>query len=171
VVGFAHHEDFTFKKTDMLAGRAMAKFLSWRLPATFFRNVCLHPLVLRKVYSKTRNARDRMKSVSRDDHPEIMDFEIHLWHANDVRTHWYSTGEFLKVDNCQWRVDLPVHHISVKADRYFDNHVVEQHLRVIFSDFTDYRSRMDSHAPSVVADMKTAAPLFPKKLRDILNQP
>jgi hypothetical protein len=27
---------------------------------------------------------------------------------------------------------------------------------------------MDSHAPSVVADAKTAAPLFPRKIRNLL---
>lgn len=168
VVGFAHHEDFIFSRSRMFCYRAAARFVSYRLPAIFFRNVLLHPLVLRSVYAKTHNARDKFKSVRRDHFKNVMDFEVHLWHANDVRTHMLTTAEFLRLDNCRWRVDLPVHHVSVKADRYFDNHTVEQHLRVIFSDFTEYRSRMDGHAPSVVADTKTAAPLIPKKLRTVL---
>ncbi len=168
VVGFAHHDDFTFTKPRMLAYRSAARFFSRRFPAIFFRNVLLHPFVLRSVYAKTHNARDKFKSVRRDHFRNVMDFEVHLWHANDVRTHMFTTAEFLKLDNCQWRIDLPVHHISVKADRYFDNHMVEQHMRVIFNDFTEYKSRMDGHAPSVIADMKTAAPLLPKKLRALL---
>lgn len=171
VVGFAHHQDFTFSKPRMLGYRAASKFVSWRLPAVFFRNVCLQPAVLRTVYARTYNAREKFKSVHRDAHSQIMDFEILLWHANDVRTHMFTSNEFLKLDNCQWRVDLPVYHISVKADRYFDNTIVEQHMRVIFSDYQEFQSRMDSHAPSVIADMKTAAPLFPKKIRDLLAKP
>ena len=170
VVGFAHYQDFTFGKPRMFFYRLGTKFFSYRLSALFFRGAFLNPWVLRTVYGKTRNARDKFKSVRRDNHREIMDFEVHLWHVNDVRTHWFTSSEFLKLDNCQWRVDLPVHHVSVKADRYFDNHIVEQHMRVIFSDFKEYRSRMDSHAPSVIADMKTAAPLFPKKLRNALSK-
>ena len=171
VVGFAHHEDFTFSRTEKLLSRFATRFFSYRLPALFFRLVFLHPWVLRTFYGKMKNARDKFKSVRRDEHKDIMNFEVHLWHANDIRTHWYTSYEFLKLDNCQWRVDLPVYHVSVKADRYFDNHLVEQHMRVIFSDFKEYRSRMDSHAPSVIADMKTAAPLIPKKLREILSKP
>lgn len=170
VVGFAHRDDFTFSRPRMLAYRAASRFVSYRLPAIFFRNILLHPFVLRTAYARTHNARDKFKSVKRDQFRDVMDFEIHLWHSNDVRTHMFTTAEFLKLDNCQRRVDLPVHHISVKADRYFNNHTVEQHMRVIFNDFTEYKSRMDGHAPSVVADMKTAAPLIPKKLRKLLEK-
>lgn len=170
VVGFAHYDDFTFSRPRMLAYRAGSRFMSWRLPALFFRNVCLHPWLLRSFYAKTYNAREKFKNVDREEHKGVMDFEVHLWHVNDVRTHMYTSNQFLKVDNCQWRIELPVHHISVKADRYFDNHMVEQHMRVIFTDFIEYVSRMDSHAPSVIADMKTAAPLLPQKLRNVLKK-
>lgn len=170
VVGFSHHQDFTFSRPRMFAYRIGSKIVSYRLPAIFFRNVLLHPLVIRKLYAKTHNAKQKFKSVRRDNFKSVMEFEVHLWHCNDVRTHMFTTNEFLKVDNCQWRVDLPVYHVSVKDDRYFDNHTVEQHMRVIFNDFVECRSRMNSHAPSVIADMKTAAPLLPKKLRKLLEK-
>ena len=170
VVGFSHYQDFVFSAPQKLLLRTTSKFLTYRLPAILFKSILLHPWVLRATYAKTYNAREKFKSVQRDRHKEIMDFEIYLWHSNDVRTHWATGYEMLVVDNCKWRVDLPVYHVSVKADRYFDNHVVEQHLRVIFNDFREYKSRMDSHAPSVIGDMKTAAPLFPKALRKMLEQ-
>ena len=174
VVGFAHRQDFTFSKPRYTMYRAGARFFAFRLPALFFRHVLLQPALLRAVYHKSHNAKHKFAAVKdqrqTEQFKQIMDFEIHLWHANNVRTHMYTSLEFLKLDNCQWRVDLPVHHVSVQADRYFDNHVVEQHMRVIFTDFTDYRSRMDNHAPSVIADMKAAATVFPKKLRAVLDQ-
>ncbi len=169
VVGFSHHEDFSFSPSRKLAYKTAAKLFSYRLPALVFRNVFLHPAILRAAYAKTRNARDKFKDTAKESFNQVMDFEIYLWHANDVRTHMYTTWEFLRVNNCNKQVDLPVHHISVRVDRYFDNHIVEQHLRVIFNDFHEYKSRMDGHAPSIIADKKTAAPLFPKKLRKILE--
>jgi homoserine acetyltransferase len=150
--------------------RAATKFFSWRLPAVFFRNVLLHPVVLRAAYAKTRNAKEKFDTNDRQEFMRRMDFEIYLWHANDVRTHMATSAEFLHLDNCQKQVALPVHHVSVKADRYFDNHIVEQHFRVIFSDFKAYKSRMGSHAPSVIADAKEAAPLLPKGLRKLLDK-
>lgn len=170
VVGFSHHEDFAFSKRRMRLYRLGSRLVSYRLPAIFFRNVCLHPWVLRAAYAKTHNARQKFENLSADEFSSVMDFEVHLWHVNDVRTHMYTSNQFLKVDNCQWRIDLPVHHVSVKADRYFDNHVVEQHMRIIFNDFTEYVSKMNSHAPSVIADVKTAAPLLPPKLRTVLRK-
>jgi pimeloyl-ACP methyl ester carboxylesterase len=170
VVGFAHRDDFTFTRPRYLAYLAGAKLFSMRGPAFFFRNVLLHPVVLRLAYARTHNARQKFQSVDRSKRKEIMDFEVYLWHANDVRTHMLTSAEFLRLDNCTKPVDLPVWHISVKADRYFDNHLVEQHLRVIYKDFHQAKSRMNTHAPSVIADIKTAAPLIPKKIRKVLER-
>lgn len=170
VVGFAHKDDFTFSTPRYLTYRWGAAFFSTRLPAIFFRNVLLHPWVLRIAYARTHNARHKFKSVNSKELKEIMDFEIYLWHCNDVRTYMSTTVAFLTLDNCNKQVDLPLWHISVKADRYFDNHLVEQHLKVIFSDLHEIKSRMDSHAPSIIADIKTAAPLIPTRLRRILSK-
>lgn len=170
VVGFAHKDDFTFSKNRYKFYRYGTALFSHLLPAIFFRNVLLHPLVIRTIYGKTHNAKQKFRNVRREDVKGLMDFEVHLWHANDVRTHMFTSNEFLKLDNCKQQIKLPVWHISVNADRYFDNNVVEQHMRVIFTDYFEAKSTMDSHAPSVIADMKTAAPLIPKKLRKVLDQ-
>jgi hypothetical protein len=67
---------------------------------------------------------------------------------------------------------LPVYHIGVSEDRYFDNQVVEQHFRVIFNDYHELASlSVANHAPSVIADAKAAAPFVPPKLRRLLSKP
>jgi len=170
VVGFAHKDDFTFTKSRYTMYSFATRFFSMRLPATFFRHVLLQPVLLRMAYHHSYNAKHKFKSLEGDQFKEVMDFEVHLWHANEVRTHMYTSYCFLNLDNCTKQVDLPLWHISVKNDRYFDNNVVEQHMRVIFNDFYEAPSRMNSHAPSIIADMKTAAPLFPAKLRKVLSQ-
>jgi pimeloyl-ACP methyl ester carboxylesterase len=168
VVGFSHHDDFAFSRWYYWFYRGGAAFFSHRIPAFFFKNLALNPMVLRLAYHKTANAKAKFAQTSKDDHKEQMDFEIHLWHCNDVRTYMYTGNQFLRVDNCTKQVDLPLWHISVKDEQYFDHHLVEQHLRVIFSDFKQYYSKMDSHAPSVIADIKTAAPLLPTQIRRVL---
>lgn len=171
LAGFAHHDDFTFTKTRRLSYIGAAKFFSLPVTSTFFRYVILNPFLLKTVYKYTHNAKNKFRGLVDEELREMLDVEVDLWHSNDVRTYMKTSVEFLSLNNCQKQVDLPVHHIAVAGDRYFDNNLVEQHLRVIFNDFTLLaRLKLGNHAPSVVADAKTAAPFVPSKLRSLLNQ-
>ncbi len=168
VVGFSHKNDFVFTKRRMAVYRTGTKFFSMKVPSIFFRNVCLNPWVLRLAYSHTHGAAEKFANMTKAEHKKTMNFEIYLWHANDLRTHMATSSAFLNVDNCQQKIDLPVWHISVKADRYFDTHSVGQHMRVIFNDFQEVEAVTDNHAPSIIADMEAAAPLIPAKIRRLL---
>jgi hypothetical protein len=98
-----------------------------------------------------------------------MNFEIGLWQENDVRTNMYTTVQLLQFDNCQAQVKLPVWHVAASADGFFDTNIIEQHMRIIFTDFHLMRSSLVNHAPSVIADEKTATALLPRKLRQVLK--
>jgi pimeloyl-ACP methyl ester carboxylesterase len=170
VVGFAHKDDFVFTPTRHFLYRVGSSFFSHRLPAIFFKNVMIHPLILRAVYARTHNAKKKFAEVDKSQRKALMDFEVHLWHANDVRTHWKTVVEFLTLDNCKQRVDLPVWHISVKADRYFDNYLIEQHMKIIFNKFTEAKANLDSHAPSILAEAEETASMLPRKIRKLFEQ-
>lgn len=168
VVGFAHYEDFTFTPSRYRFYVNASRFLSLPLPSLFFKNVCLHPGVLRLIYARTHNAKHKFADKDPSEFKKLMDFEVHLWHANDARTHMFTTVQMLTVDNCQKKVALPVWHIGVEGERYFDNHRVEQHMRIIFSDFNSALSKLSNHAPSVIATKEEASPLIPQKIRRVL---
>jgi pimeloyl-ACP methyl ester carboxylesterase len=168
VIGFAHHEDLTFSKPRYYFYRYGSAFFARRLPAIFFKSVCLNPWVIRTAYRFDSNA--KFAGMPKAQQKRLMDFEVYLWHANEIRTHMVTANEFLRLDNCQKQIDLPVWHVAVKADQYFDNNLVEQHLRVVFNDFHQTMARLDAHAPSIIADAKEAAQLFPPRLRQILNK-
>jgi pimeloyl-ACP methyl ester carboxylesterase len=170
VVGFAHQDDFTFTKRRHSAYALAAKFMSWPLSSIFFKNVLLHPALLRAVYARTHNAKHKFKNTSKKEFNRLMDFEIHLWHVNDPRTHMATTVEMLTVNNCHKKVDLPVWHVAVEGEKYFDNNMVEQHFRVIFKDFHMAVSKLNNHAPSIIATKKEAAPLIPKEIRKVLSK-
>lgn len=168
VVGFAHYDDFVFTKPRYRFYLGASKVLSHKLPSIFFKNVCLHPAVLRMIYARTHNAKHKFKNTSPEEFKRLMDFEVHLWRANDPRTHMSTTVEMLTVDNCHRKVALPVWHIAVEGEKYFDNNHVEQHFRVIFSDYNSAVSVLDNHAPSVIATKEDSAPLIPEKIRKLL---
>jgi pimeloyl-ACP methyl ester carboxylesterase len=170
LAGFAHKDDFTFTKSRRLSYVNSAKFFSLPVTSAFFRYVILNPFLLKTVYKHTHNAKNKFKGLVDEELREMLDVEVDLWHSNDVRTYMKTSAEFLTLDNCKKQVDLPVYQIAVAGDRYFDNERVEQHFRVIFKDFHLLaRLKLGNHAPSVVADAKSAAPFIPQKLRQLLN--
>lgn len=170
IVGFAHHDDFTFTKPRYRAYIGASRLLGHKLPSIFFKNVCLHPTVLRLIYARTHNAKHKFADADPEEFKRLMDFEVHLWHANDPRTHMFTTTELLTVDNCQKKVAMPVWHVAVAGEKYFDNHRVEQHFKVIFTDCTTAVSILDNHAPSVIATKEQAAPLIPAEIRAVLSK-
>lgn len=169
VAGFTHWDDFRFSPARYRGYVWMSKFLSMKLPSIFFKNVLLHPTLLRTFYAKTHNAKHKFAGADPLRFKQLMDMEVHLWHANDPRTHMATTVEMLTVDNCKQRLNLPLWHIAVKGEKYFDNHRVEQHLRVIFDDFNSALSSLDNHAPTVIATKEEADVLIPEEIRQALQ--
>ncbi len=167
-VGFTHKSEFKFSSSRQFMYRILARFFAMRLPSLFFKNVILHPWLIRAFYSKTHNAKHKFAGLSRADRKRAIEFEVHLWRCNEARTYMSTSVELLTVNNLDRKIDLPVYHLSVKNDNYFDNHVVEQHMRIIFSEYTNIPIKMNNHAASIIADKKESAPLVPPKLRSLL---
>ncbi len=170
VVGFAHNEDFVFSSTRKTIYQTATKLFSYKLPSLLFKNIALHPLLLRTIYSKTYNAKHKFEGLVGQERKLLTEFEIYLWRLNDLRTHMATNHSFLVFDNCKPKVNVRVWHISVQADNYFDNHVVEQHMRMIFNDFTLCPSSVKNHMPDVMANKKEAKKIFPVKIRQLLGK-
>lgn len=170
VVGFVHHEDFKFKKSSKLITRYAASFFSNWLTSAFARHVILRKTFIRTTYSIVADKHSKLKDADAEERRKRIDFEVKLWHCNDVRTYMDTTITMLTANLCDSRksVKLPIYHIEVENDRYFDNRVVEQHLGVIYEEVHIMKSKMSAHAPTVVASAKDAALLVPRKMRQML---
>lgn len=171
VVGFSHKYDFSLSKPRVTFYKYGAKFFSRKFPSMFFYNVFLHPSVIRAAYSKTHNAKKKLADLEKEEKNTAIEFEVNLWRQDDIRTYMRMVVEFLNIDNCHKQINLPVHHISVNSDQYFDHSVVEQHMRIIFTDFTEHEAIIPNHAPSILASKKEAAPFIPQSIRKVLKKP
>lgn len=169
LVGFTRHDDTKLSKGITRSYRLLATIFQWRVPAWLFYNTVLHPSVIKAFYAKTPNARKKFEHLSQEDKTRALDFEVVLWRENDVRTYMLMVLEMLKLDNCTKQVDVPVHHVYVHDDQYFDTQIVEQHMRVIFSNYSQSEAVLPNHAPSIVATKDEAAPFVPKALRKVLS--
>ncbi len=167
LVGFVHKDDFQLSPAKHMAFKYLPRFFQLPLASHFFRGVCLHPAVLRYVYTKMGHAKFADLSPERTE--EMLEVEIHLWRCNDVRTYMHTTTAMFDLDNCRKRVNLPVWHVGVNDDHFFSNAMIEQHMRVTFTDYEGMMVNLTKHAPTVIATPKEAEPFVPPKLRKILT--
>lgn len=170
VVGFVHNEDFMYSGIKRFGFRVLATVFSWRLPAWFGQNVILRPLAIRTTYQLVAGRHAKLMDADKDERRRRIDFEIKLWQINDIRTYFQTFLIMLNLNLCDKTVKLPVYHVAVNTDHYFDNHIIEQHLNVIYDGVTIVNANMKAHAPTIVADAKASAPLIPRKLRRLLAQ-
>lgn len=170
LVGFVHHEDFHIKRRNFLLLRYLCVFGSRKYPALFIRHVILRPTIIRMTYRLVADKHAKMKDADAEERNARINFEIGLWHDNDFRTYSDTGITMFTMDLCHSQVDLPVYHVAVDHDRYFNNHIVEQHMGVIFNKVEVIHSKMPNHGPTVVASAKEASPFIPMKLRRLLAQ-
>ena len=171
LVGFMHKDDFVYPVPRRNFYRYATRLFATRPYALFIRYCLLNKLVLKTLYAKLPNSKRRMIEVTPEEFDQAMEFEVKLWQANDVRTHWLTTSQFFTLDNCIKRVDLPVMHVISKEDHYFNNEIVKQHMLVVFNGYRRFVAHSKAHTPSVLADKKAMGVMLPPGLRRILSQP
>lgn len=170
VVGFAHKDDFVLPRRIKWPLRITASIFSNKYPAWFMQTFILRGPIIRTCYSLVADRHSKLKDADSIEQKKRIDFEIELWQKNDIRTYMDTTITMLLANNCDIQVELPVYHIAVDIDRYFDNHRVEQHLAIIYQKVVVINATVQAHAPTVVATAKDAAPFIPSRLRRLLRQ-
>jgi hypothetical protein len=143
--------------------------LSYPPVAYCIRYGALNRFIIRTIYVRLPAGKRRFIEMDPEEFDVMMDFEVALWQRNDVSTHWRTTSEFLLLDNCKERIDLPLWHVASKGDHYFNNHIVEQHMRVVYGDYHQAVMNTKAHTPSIIADKKGLAIMVPPALRRVLR--
>lgn len=171
-MGFMHKDNFKFSPARYNFYRYASEMMSIPPFPFVFRHTALTESVLRAIYARTNNAKHKFKLAegNKDAFDAMMSMEVSLWQNNDVRTYLQTTVELLTVNHCDEQIHLPVWHVFTPHDNYFDNEVIEQQMRVVFTDFYPAPLNSKTHAPSVVATKKEAAAFIPKELRAALKK-
>lgn len=170
LVGVVSHEDFRFKRSTFYLFRSTSRLFSHRLPAAAVKYLLLRAPIIEACYRLVETRHSKLKDAEAEERNRRIAFEVKLWKDNDFRTWMETSHHMLRINLCNQQVALPIYHVDVKNDRYFDHHIVEQHLNVIYSSVTPMTSTMPNHAPSITSTKKEALPFFPPKLRRILSQ-
>jgi pimeloyl-ACP methyl ester carboxylesterase len=170
IAGFASKDDFVFKRRNFLLFRYGASFFSRKIPAMFLKYIALRGPLIRLAYKLVEDKHTKLMDASPEERKRRVDFEIYLWQCNDIRTYMDISVTMLKLNLTGAHVDLPIYHVSIDEDRYFDNLKVEQHMREIYNDFEMHKAKTISHSPSILANAEDAAPYLPRSLRGKLSK-
>lgn len=170
MVGFMHYDDFLMPAYKRRLFRVLSRTFALPPVAWFIRYACLNGPVIRNVYARMEAGKRRLSTMDPFEVTELMKLEVNLWQINDVRTHWYTTYDFLNIDNCRQRVDLPVWHIASQNDHYLDAHITQQHMLVVFNDYHQALIDAKAHTPNLNATKEQMAILLPPGLRKQLQR-
>lgn len=170
IVGFMHADDFLFKPSTQRAMRTVARFLGTRPMSKLVRYTALNGPAIRTIYASLPAGKRRLSTMDPIEEKNTLDFDVELWHINDVSTHWRTTAEFLGLDNCKQPIDLPVWHVGSANDHYFNNDFIEQHMLVVFKDCHTVLIDAKAHTPSILAGKAEMGILLPSKLRRRLSK-
>lgn len=173
--GFAHKDDFRYKKSTYYLFRCGTWFFSRRIPAWFVKNIALRGPFIRAGYAIFEplfidKKNTKIRTASKEIKKSRIDFEVYLWQCNDPRTYMSIGHTMFTLNLLGDHVDHDVYHIAIEGDRYFDNGRVEEHMSAIFKDFTLVGAKLPAHAPSIIATAEEAAPFVPPQLRRLLNK-
>lgn len=169
-VGFAHKDDFHMGRKNYWLLRAISLFGSNAIPAWWVKYFVLRPAFIRATYMLVADKHAKLMDADKEEQKARIEFEIFLWQNNDFRTQSDTGITLLTVDLCDKQVDLPLYHVGVEADKYFDNRVVEQHLKVIYKEVHMMNADLPAHAPTILASAAQVAPYIPTKLRRRLGR-
>lgn len=169
-MGFMHHNNFTFSPARYKFYRIGARVASIYPLPFLFRHLFLTAPLLRAFYARTNNAKHKFaQAASQEELDAMMDMEVELWQSNEVRSYMRTTTEMLTLDHTEEKINLPVWHVHTPDDNYFDNQIIEQQMRVVFSDVHPVSIAVMTHAPSVVASKEESAIFVPKEIRTMLR--
>jgi len=172
--GFAHKNDFRYKKSTYYLFRYGTWVFSKKIPAAFLKYFIFRGWLIRLSYKIfeplfVKDTNTKIRSADDQERKQRIDFEVYLWQCNDPRTYMSIAYTMFTLDLTKEHIDHCVYHVAIEGDRYFENVKVEQHMRRIFKDFVMVDAKLPAHAPSIIADAKQAAPYVPLQLRRLLN--
>lgn len=170
IVGFMHRDDFLFTPRQRFVYSKAAQFFALSPIAWIIRYGFLNRFVIRQLYLRLPAGRKRFVELEPTTFESMIEYDVLLWQTNDVHTHWFTTKEFLALDNCRKPIALPVIHIASKHDHYFDNQVVEQHMKVVFNHYEQYTMDSKSHTPHILGNKKEMAIMVPPALKRALRR-
>ena len=167
IAGFVHHEDFHVPGWQ----QNVMKFGSWACKTKWLSrvaNVVINGRTVTIVYRLRARSHSKLKDADPVERDRRIAFEVVLWRINDLRTYFYTAYTMFRLNLCDQRVAVPIYHVAINDDQFFDNYLVEQHLKIIYKRARIIKVTLKAHMPTIIATPEEVAPFIPSAIRRIL---
>lgn len=158
-----HNSDYKYGSKKKFLMTAAARFCSIRPISVFIRYGLLNKLAL-KILLTSINPKQNSKKHFPDQKTSIKK-ETRLWQINDVATYFYTLHWMLKTNLCDKKVDVPLESIYSKDDPDLDHHLVDQHMRVVFSKYKKTALKINREHLDRFNDINKAKENIPLRVR------
>lgn len=165
LVGFSSCSDFKFKKSTFWTFKTCSAIFSGWLPAGLLKLFILRGPLIRLTYLTISRGNYKMRDADKMERRKRIDFEIKLWQSNDIRTYMYTTQVMMHLNLTKQKINLPLKHIAVNNDQYFDNASVRRNFSKIFKKVKIYKSKMPAHAPTVISRAEEVDMFITKEIK------
>jgi pimeloyl-ACP methyl ester carboxylesterase len=171
LAGFCHYRDFKFKKKTFYLFKLGTAIFKQKLLALFLKVFILRKSLITLTYLLQARKIPKMQGADYKELKRRIAFEVVLWQKNDIRTYMELVSFMLKVDLTSQKVAVPLVNLTVNADEYFNNQLVQQHLKEIYSDIKNFQAGMPNHSPSVICETEEVEMFIGKGVSRVLSKP
>lgn len=133
-------------------------------------------LMLRSIFIKWFYTIDWKKRYTADPASQLamqtaIQQQLTLWRINDCRTHASTAYDFLfRLDLTGVKLQLPVHHLGVTYDHFFDHGIVVKHMKEIYDKVYTYTLDLENHTPSQNTPAAEILLMLPPELQSKLTK-
>lgn len=170
IAGFSNRNEFIFTPFKHKFYIFMTRLISRKVPSAIYRYTALNGRWLKMNYHRASLAKSKFEGLSKSKRNELLDMEVHLWHANDVRTWAYTTRQMLTADQSDCKIEKDLYHIDFNGDQYFDGEIVLENMQKIYKKVIVCKVNLGNHSPTVIASAAEAAGMIPTKMRTVLKK-
>jgi hypothetical protein len=165
--GYAHKDDVNTNSTNLALKKLTYSVGTTKLISKILSVILNNNVALGIKYRNKNNTEDKQKHL---DDQFINQFKIDLYKETDYRTMLDVSRQLLELDNCNKRVNNTVWHVRYGDKTMLNHKILEQHLRVIYSEYNEQESKLTRNVPFIFNDDKLAVKILPPKLRRSLKR-
>ena len=167
LVGFVNADDFAATPRRRRLFARTARALAAKATSSTFRRLFLQKPVIALTYHLRARSHPKMKGYNWQERQRLITFEVTLWKSNEVRTYFSTLAEMLSLDLTKQKIALPVEHVAVLSDQYFDNEKVVEDMKKIFTSVRMHTAELPNHVPTVLEEVADARHLIPATLTKV----
>ncbi len=170
VAGFSDASDFKFRRRNYAFLKHASRLLSRRMPGWIVKHVILRKTLISTTYNLAAKTNPKMNTITKAQRPEMIDFEVVLWQCNDARTYMKTGHSMLTLHLPGEKINLPVHHVEVSGEQYFDGERVARNMKRLYKKVVIHRAQMDAHMPTIIEDVEVAGRVMPPSIRKLIGR-